>query len=105
MNLGNNKWLNSDVQACIDSPPIPLIKATNRNKDDMDIINIKMRRDPASTTSKTYELKVHTFENGKPEEFLQMMKDFKTGIDGTATTSATGKIKFLTTMICGEKLG
>ena len=63
-----------------------------------------MRQDPASTTSETYELKVQTFENGKPEEFLHMMKDFKTGIDGKATLSATRKIQFICTMLRREAL-
>ena len=58
-----------------------------------------MRQDPASAASKTYKLKVQTFENGKPEEFLQMMKEFKTGTDGTGTTYAPGNIQFLRTML------
>ena len=33
-----------------------------------------------------------------------MMKDFKTGIDGTGTTSATGKNRFRRTMLRGEAL-
>ena len=32
------------------------------------------------------------------------MKDFNTMIDGTETTSATKKIHFLCTMLCGEAL-
>ena len=60
-----------------------------------------MHRDPASTTSKTYELKVPTFEKDKPEEFLQMMKDFKTATDGTWTTPATGKSHFLRNVLRG----
>ena len=63
-----------------------------------------MCQDPVSATSDTYELKVQTFKNGKPEEFLQMMKNFKNGIDGTGTTSASGKIQFLRTMLRGEDL-
>ena len=63
-----------------------------------------MRRDPAPATFDTYELKVPTFENGKPEESLQMIKDFKTATDGTETTSTTGKIHFLHTMLRGEAL-
>ena len=84
---GNKKWLNEDVQARIDPPPIPLIKATNRNTEETNIIKVKIRQDPASATSETYELKVQTFKNGKPEEFLQMMKDFKTAVDGTGTNT------------------
>ena len=54
-----------------------------------DIIKIKMRRDPVSGTSETYKLKVQIFENGKPEEFLQTMKDLKTGIDRTVQFQST----------------
>ena len=104
MNLGNKKWLNSDVQARIEPPPITLLKATAGKTEETHIIKIKMRREPASSTSETYELKVQTFENGKPKYFLQMMKDFKTGIDGTGMTSVSGKIKFLPTMLRGEDL-
>ena len=63
-----------------------------------------MSQDPASATSETYELKVQKSKNGKPEEFLQMMKDFKNGIDSTGTTSASGKIQFLRTMLRMEAL-
>ena len=78
MKLGNNKWLNADVQARIEPPSIPIIKATEGKVEERNIINIKMRLDLASAASDTYELKAQTFENGKPEEFLQMTKDFKT---------------------------
>ena len=91
MKLGNNTWLNTDFQARIETPPIPLIKATNVKTEKTDIIKIHMCQDPASDTSKTYKLKVQTFENGKLEEFFRMMKDFNTSTDGTATTSITGK--------------
>ena len=63
-----------------------------------------MRRHPASATSETYELKIKTFENGKPEELIQMMKDFNTATDRTGTTSDNGKIQFLRTMLRGEAL-
>ena len=91
MKLKNSKWLNADFQAHIELLPIPLIKATSGKLEECNIIKIKMRRDPASATSETYELKFQTYENGKPEEFLEMMKDFKTNTDRTGTTSATGK--------------
>ena len=55
MKIGNNKWLNADVQALIEPPPIPLLKATTVNTEETHIINIKMRRDLASATSETYE--------------------------------------------------
>ena len=91
MNLRNNRWLNADAQACIEPPPIPLIRLTSEKLEECNIIKIKMRRDPASATSKTYDLKFQTFENVKPEEFLQMMKDSKTATEEMGTTSATRK--------------
>ena len=55
------------------------------------ITRIKILQDTESVTSKNYKLKVLMSKNGKPEDFLQMMKDFKTATDGTGTTSATVK--------------
>ena len=63
-----------------------------------------MRRDPASAASETYKLKLQMFENGKPEEFLQMMKYFKTGTDVIETTYSPGNIQFLRTMLRREDL-
>ena len=103
-NIRNNKWINADVQAQIKPPPTPLIKVTNGNTEETNINKIKMCIYPASATSETYELKAQTFKNGKPEEFLQMTKEFKTDVDGTGTTFVTGKIQFLRTMLRGEAL-
>ena len=50
-----------------------------------------MRRYPATATSDTYELKIAMFENSKPEEFLKMMKNFKTSVNGTGSTGVAGK--------------
>ena len=69
-----------------------------------DIIKIKMRRDLSDTKSETYELKIATFENGQAEEFLALMKNFKTALDGKGTTSAAGKINYLRTILRGEAL-
>ena len=63
-----------------------------------------MCQDPVSATSETYKLEVPTFKNGKPEGMIQMMKYFKSATDGTETTSATGKIDLLHTMLHGETL-
>ena len=104
MKIGNKRWLNTDIQARIETPPIPLIKATSEKVKECNIIKIKMLQDPAPATSETYKLKFQTFENGKPEEFLQIMKELDTTTDGKGTTPATGKIKFLHTMLQGEAL-
>ena len=55
------------------------------------ITRIKILQDTESVTSKNYKLKVLMSKNGKPEDFLQMMKEFKTATDGTGTTYATVK--------------
>ena len=63
-----------------------------------------MSRNPASYTSKTYELKIDTFKKGRPEELLKIMNNFNTSIDGTGTISAYGRINYLHTLLCGEAL-
>ena len=67
MKIGNTKWVNTDIQARIKTLPILIIRSVAENAEECNIINIKMRRDPALATSKTYELKFSTFENGKQE--------------------------------------
>ena len=104
MKLGNTQWIKADVKACIEPPPITMISSVTEKVEECNIIKINMRRDPASSTSKTYKLKVPTSKNGKPEEFLQIMKEFKTATDGTVTTPATVKNHFLRTMLHGYAL-
>ena len=60
-----------------------------------------MRQNPTSATPKNYGLKIATFENGKPEEFLELMKNSKTVIGGTETTSETGSINYIRTVLRG----
>ena len=38
-----------------------------------------MRRNPSDTASETYKLEIVTFENGQPEEFLKLMKNYNGG--------------------------
>ena len=104
MKLGNNKWLNADIHTRIEPPNPPLIKATNGNTEETNIIKIKMRQDPVSSTSDTYKLNFQTLENVKPEEFLQTTKDFKTAIDRIGNTSATVQNQFLRTILRRESL-
>ena len=57
-----------------------------------------MRWYPFDDESETYKHKIAMFENGQPEKFRALMKNFKTAIDGTGTTSAAGKKNI--TVIC-----
>ena len=63
-----------------------------------DIIKIKIRWNPSVADSEKYELEIATFENGQLEEFFALLKNFKTAIDGTGTTSVAGKINYLRTL-------
>ena len=40
-----------------------------------------------------------TFKDGQPEEFLYLLKNFKIAIDGTGTTTTSGWINYLRTML------
>ena len=105
MKLSTNlKWLSAYAQSRIKPWPIPLNRLVTENLKGCNIINIKMRQYPLSYTSKTYEIKTATFENDKPEEFLTLMKNFKTAIDKTGTASAPRRINYLRNMLRGEAL-
>ena len=49
-----------------------------------------MRQNPFIDASETYEFNIATFEHGQPEEFLQLMNNFKRVVEGTGTTMASG---------------
>ena len=104
MKLRNKKWINANVQACIEPPPIPLINTTAGKMKEFSFINIKMRQDSAAATSDNYKLKFQTFKIFKSEELLSMMKDFRTTTDGTDTTYATRNFQFLRIMLRGGAL-
>ena len=61
----NPNRISADIQEHSDPPLIPLKREVSENLKEFDIINIKICRDPASTTSKTYELKIATSKNSK----------------------------------------
>ena len=88
----HSNWLSADVQARIEPPPIPLIKVGIEEERASYMINVKIRRNPATAMSETYNMNVSTFEDGQPEEFFTLLENFRIAIDGTGTTSASGKI-------------
>ena len=92
-------WISAEVQAHIDPPPIPIIKKDPPEFNEYDIINIKMRQNPSDAASEMYKLNIVTFENGQPEDFLQLMKNFNIEVDGTGTATAAEKINYLRTML------
>ena len=67
MNISSNpNWLSAGVQSHIDPHSIPIIKAEMEEEKSINIIKVKMLLNPASYTSKIYDLKIFTFENGQP---------------------------------------
>ena len=63
-----------------------------------------MRRNPASSTSEKYKLKMVIFESVQPEEILGLLNNIKKYIEGTGTTSVAGRINYLCIILNGEVL-
>ena len=49
-------------------------------------------------------MNMSTFDDGPPEEFFVLLRNFKIIIDGTSTNSPTGWIKYLCTILRGQSL-
>ena len=47
---------------------------------------------------------MNTFDDVKPEEFLSLLRNFKIWIDGTGTTTPSGRINYVRTMLRGKAL-
>ena len=61
----NQKWLSADVQERNDLLLIQLIKVEEEEEKSSNIIKVKMRRNPASAASETYELNMAMFKHGQ----------------------------------------
>ena len=95
-----HSWLSADVQARIEPPPIPLIKVELEEERTSKIIRVKIRINPDSSMSETYEFKMARLKNGQPEDFLRPMKNFNIAINGRGTKSDSGQINYIRTMLC-----
>ena len=86
-------------------PTIPLVKAKNDNKRDNNCIKIKLRRDPTSQKSDLfYEFKTDLFDNGYPEEFFYLIRNFNMTIEASGTLVDSTNIHYLYTLVRGEAL-
>ena len=63
-----------------------------------------MQRNPDFSASETYKLKMATFKNVQPEEFIALLNNFKIKINGTGTMSVEVWIHYLRTMLHVESL-
>ena len=102
--MKNGPWLRSNVQACIETPQIPLIKVDLQELHATNIIKVKIQRTPSQATSETYKMNMSTFNEGQQEEFLMLLRNFKIAIDGTGTILPSGQINDLLTILGGEIL-
>ena len=102
--MKNVGWLSDDMQANIDHPPIPLIKFELDGDRTTHIIKVKMRRNPSSVASETYKVNMNTLDDGQPEEFLSLLRNFNIATDGTGTTTPYSWINYLRAMLRGQAL-
>ena len=102
--MKNVGWLSTDIQARIETPPIPIINLEVDDDCTTQIIKIKMQRNPSSVASKMYNANMNTVDNGRPEEFLSLLIDFNIATDGTRTTTQYGCINYVRTVLHGQVL-
>ena len=65
----------------------------------INIIQAKICINPSSSASKTYNINMNMFDDGQPEELLSLLKNFKIATDGPRTTTPSGRINYLGTML------
>ena len=70
----------------------------------MHIIKVKVWRNPSQAALETYKINISTFNDGQPEELLALLRNCNIAIDGTGTTTASGRINYLSTMLRGTNL-
>ena len=104
MKNSNIIWLSAKLQERINPPPITSINKATNDVIECDIINIEMRRNLSAPDSETYKLKIATFENVQPEEFLVTMKNLKTTIEKKGNKLVAGRINYIRTMLRVEAL-
>ena len=102
--MNNGQYLSADVQARIEPPPIPLINFEFKDERSIHIIKVRMRRNPTSAVSCTFNINMSTFDDGQPEEFLALLKNSRIEIYGTVITSPSGRINYLSMMLCEQVL-
>ena len=83
---------------------IPLIKEMCNCKSDEDLVKLKLRRYPKSSTSDIYEFKMTLFDHSDPEEFMLLLYEFSMTLATTGALEMDAKIQYLYTPIHGEGL-
>ena len=102
--MNNLGWIRSDMQARIDPPPIPLVKLVLDYDRTTHIIKVKMRINPSSAISETYNVNMKMFGDVQLEGLLSLLRNFKIATYGNGTTTPSGRNNHLFTMFCGQAL-
>ena len=85
-------------------PPITLIKVKYDGKSDKDFIKLKLHRDPISSMSDLYELKMSLFDNGEPEDSLLFVHNFNMTPAASGMLEAGVKAQYFCIVVWGEAL-
>ena len=64
--MNNGPWISVDVQACIEPPPVPLIKVELGELHATHIIKVKIQRKPSQATSEKYQMNTSILDDGQP---------------------------------------
>ena len=93
------------TQAHVEPPPILLIRESHDGKSDKYFMNLKLRRDPTSSTSDLYDFRMSLFDNGDLEEFFLLFCNFNTTLATSGMMDTGAKIQYLHMLVRGEVLG
>ena len=75
----------------MEPPPTPLVKSKHNDKSDKDFVKLKLCRDPKSEKLDLYKFKMDLLENGKPEEFLLLIRNFNMTLKASRRTKTSAK--------------
>ena len=92
------------AQAYVEPLQIPIIKETCVGKSDKCFIKMKFRRDPTSITPDLYEFSMSIFDDGDPEEFLLLMRNFNMTLASSGTLETGANIQYFHTLARGKAL-
>ena len=92
------------IEAHVEPPLIKTIKGKYDGKLDMDIIKLKLHRDPTFSTSDLYEFSMSLFDNENPEEFLLFVRNFNMALAASGSLETGTKIQYLCTLVRVEAL-
>ena len=63
------------------------------------MVNIKLRRDPTSSTLDIYDFKISLFDHGEPKEFLLFIHNFNMNLAATGTLGMDVKVHYLSSLV------